>query len=61
MPEIDEELVIEFNNDCLEFSPRKTGSDIRCRGLALSRDQSATLAWLAMNGPVLEMELRVKA
>jgi len=57
MPEIEEEITIEFNNSQMAFIPCKSGCKLVFNDLNLSQAEAATMTWLEMNGPMLKIEI----
>ncbi len=62
MPEIDEEVTFDIGPDQAELTTKTNGDLLLIRGIHLTAEQAATLAWLVNHGTetVLEITVSVK-
>lgn len=63
MPVISDEVVFDVGADALEFHTKTNGDLVLIRGLHLTTEQAASLAWLVNQGneAILEIEIKVKS
>jgi len=60
MPEIESELIIVTSSQNVQFNTQTNGDHVEIKGLHLTREQAATLAWLINNSGDLKIKIKEK-
>ena len=60
MPEVEDECTFYTTTDQIKFRTQTNGDEIRIRGIDLSQDQAASLAWLVNADGAVELEISIK-